>query len=148
MRKIYFISGGFWYQEELKFVENEKVREILRGKISLENVNAEKLGEIVDKLYKDGILKELIPIVLKKYKGINFYSLWNKLFCHKLTSNNIIEKMTDTQIARVMVDFFIFKTNWLMSLFDSQSKSTWNLMKAIPNLITGKKLSTSLQREI
>lgn len=128
--KRYKIAGTYWIQKELKFRDNEKVRKILRGKIDLNDLSESKFGEIIDKLYDGGILREIMPIILKEDPN-PLKRAWNSLIYRfrSIDKENMIQYMTDSEIARVAVDFFLFKSAWLTNLMPFGERSTF-LMKA------------------
>lgn len=147
MKKTYFIAGMFWKQTELTFRENEQVREILKGKLSMNECTTEKLGMLVERLYEGGVLRELIPLILKPDHSNVFKRLWNIIICSftGTSRTNVLERMTDSDIAKVMLDFFVFKTLWLQRLLNITTGSGLSLsmkLRAWKNKVV-KKFSTT-----
>lgn len=123
---IYKIKNTYWYQDELEYVENEKVNEIIKDSgIDLSKLNETDIRVVVDKLYEGDLLKRLFNIVLKPYnKG--YRRIYNIIYKSKIP---IVERMTNTEISEVLLDFFLYKASWLMNLINSAMKSDSMLSK-------------------
>lgn len=126
MKKTYYIQGVFWKQTSLGYKSNELARETLKeAKIEISNLVTDKLGELIGRLYDTKVLVPLIPIILKRDdSGLKKYV--NNL--HKgITSENVLDEMTDSEIAKVMLDFFLLQGEWIQSLFGTTIDSKSNL---------------------
>jgi predicted DNA-binding antitoxin AbrB/MazE fold protein len=130
-KKFYFIGKTFFSQSELNYSDNEQANSLLKkADIQLANLNSQTVGSIIDVLYEGGILKQLFEIVLKKEKR-GWRGVWN--FFRK-DEKEIILKMTNSKIAEVAIDFFIFKSSWFTHLINSAQKSDSPIMKMIATM--------------
>lgn len=118
MRK-YRIGGVSFYQDELKFQDNELVRDVLRdANINVHDTVSLEIGKLLDSLYDKKVLQKIIPVILKPYEPNAFYR-WRNARGYKknnFTQETAVQIMTDSEIARVMIDFFIYKSLWIQNL--------------------------------
>jgi len=141
----YKIKGVNYFQDELTFLENEKVNLLFKNNgIDLSIINSTIVGELIDKMYEQGVLKDLFRIILKIDSTTLKKKIENKFYRRKNNlPENIIEVMTNSDIAVVMVDFFLYKIQWLASLMTSLEKSGSTDTKKIAELLSHlKKQST------
>ena len=150
MKKKYKIAGVYFYQEELLFGDNEKVREVLReANINISSSIDQRIGEVLEALYERKLLQKIIPVILKRDDSNFVYRYLNnrRLKAMGISSEEIVTKMKDTEIVRVMLDFFIFRSLWIQNL--ASLNLSWRYGKAILSQVLSrigrKKKSTPLQ---
>jgi len=129
----YTISGVEVYQDELTFEEFECAKKILKERKDIFKGEVQKFGQALDELHESGALKELVPIILRRYEP----HIWNRWANDKalnrlgVTFDDFIKKIKGTDLARVMTDFFLLNIAWTSNLLilPESSNSNGKIMK-------------------
>lgn len=149
-RKIYKIKGTTWEQRDLLYHENELVRPLMKDKFNSERIANGQIGELFDDIYSAGILKPLFKVVLKPY-GRSRFQRWRnarRMAALKIqTGDDLLQYMTDSEIAKVLIDFFIYRTRWITNSLGL--RPTWSFLSIrwiskLRNLITSRNPLSSL----
>jgi hypothetical protein len=112
--KRYIFKHIFYCQHELTYGEDILVKEIL-GELA-ETISGDiKFGEAIERLIEKKIPPRLMAIILKPYQPTIIHGLWNAFWLgrYKLTSDEIINKMKNSEVMEVLGDFFLLNTKWM-----------------------------------
>jgi hypothetical protein len=120
--KRYKFKHTLWKQEELTYGEDCEVKKFFKDSWGNVEPTEDSIGDLIDKLYNEGGIAKLLPIVFKPYEPTIFkvspYRWWNKFWAwhYKLNRKEIINHLPNTFIAEVMEDFFSFNPAYLTQL--------------------------------
>lgn len=108
MSKIFTVKGSKWAIRDLLYEEAQDVRDIRKLWLdTLADGGKLKLGEFIDKIYSDGNAQKIVPL-LKPYARSWKDRIVNWLIrrFHGITSQKLINFMTEQQVVEVIADFF------------------------------------------
>jgi len=126
---VYKFGGIKFVQEELTFEELGQVRALVKNSfLNINYLNDSNIVKIVDDMYDKGLLKDVFKIILKPF--IPKWKFWIK---EPEKIEVPLNKMKTSEIARVIVDFFIYNFGWINNFLTSGNNSTLtNLLSSIP----------------
>jgi hypothetical protein len=132
--KVYRIKRTFWKQDVMEFEDLLKVKELLKGRFKDFKANVQAFGALMDSLFDDVVLENLMAIVLRPYEPTVFHRWWNHYQCRRqgITRDHLIRHMTLPQIAKVGTDFFLLNLLWIDDWLDSPIDSGFQLNKQTP----------------
>lgn len=131
--KTYNIKRTFWVQRELEWGENAAIKPFLQKFEEAFAGDDKRFSMIIERIYNTDIIPGLFKIILKPYQPNILWYAWNEFWArrNKVDRTNIVASMKNSEIAEVMMDFFLCNTKWIAALGNSVSVSD---MSRTPNL--------------
>jgi hypothetical protein len=127
----YYRFGGVdFYQSELLYDEYAVCRTILREKVKLFEMSHETMGQVLDQLYEQGLLIELINYILRERKSVrNIVLNPFKRILRRYNPKNKAGLLTAQQLAQVIADFFALNVGWTTNLLVLPKELDMTLMQ-------------------
>lgn len=116
--KRYRFRGVRFRQLELTYEEDVKLREIIpaawRSYVA-GGQQANDLAAIVDRLFEQNVIREVIRIVLKPDEPTLVHRWLNRLRARRsgIDPDDPILRLHNSEIARVLADFFTINSSWI-----------------------------------
>ena len=135
-KRRYTIKGSVWTQRELTFGEDVVIRKFLKDKLDqLDKLTDPTVASILGFLLDSNALVDFFQLILVPYEPTPFHKLWNRLcmVLHGVDRKEIAWKMYNSEIAKVIDDFFFLNASWLAGYLNFANSSLLN-MPEIPIL--------------
>jgi hypothetical protein len=139
-----------WTQTELTYGEDAKVREIIRKYVGTLPLDEVEFAKAIDKLYGTNGMKELFQVIIKPSKPRNVLKRVGAFFARKISGVDqevLLDRMKRSEIAVVMMDFFVLRQEWMQNFLisltgsDTQEKVMEKATELVKTL--GRQLSVS-----
>ena len=121
-RKFYLIRGMPLYMRELDFDEDVRLKRILSNYLA--RMVPDGIDSVIASMMESGALADAVALVLKPVPGLGWWVSF-RLWTFGLERKDLIRKMRNSEIARVVVDFFQINLSLMGAYLSFADGSDW-----------------------
>jgi hypothetical protein len=127
--KRYSVRHALWYQDELTYSEDLRLRGPIKEISGVLQGGDVSFGDLIEKTIDSGLFPEVLKVILKPYEPTILHRLWNRYWRGRYGTDEVVSVMRNSEIAKVIADFFVLNTSWMGSLPNISNASSSILSK-------------------